>query len=42
MSCAYAESAFTFVIPTIGSEMKIATITRKEGFTFKKIIDAIF
>jgi hypothetical protein len=37
MSCAYAENAFTFVIPTVGSEMRIASVTRDEGFRFRKI-----
>jgi hypothetical protein len=37
MSCAYAQSAFTFVIPVVGSEMRIASITRSEGFKFRRI-----
>jgi hypothetical protein len=32
MWCAYAENAFTLVLPTVGSEMRIATITREKGF----------
>jgi hypothetical protein len=39
MSCAYAVNSFTYGLPTVGSEMKIATITRKEGFKFKKAGD---
>jgi hypothetical protein len=37
MSCSYAENAFTYVIPTVGSEMRIASVTRDEGFKFRKI-----
>ena len=36
MTCAYAESAFTFVIPSVGSEMRVGSITRREGFHFRK------
>lgn len=32
MWCAYAENAFTLVLPTVGSEMRIATVTREKGF----------
>jgi hypothetical protein len=39
MSCAYAHSAFTFIIPVVGSEMRVASITRQEGFKFRKIWD---
>lgn len=39
MSCAYAHSAFTFVIPVVGSEMRVASITKTEGFKFRKIWD---
>lgn len=37
MSCAYAHSAFTFVNPVVGSEMRVASITRTEGFRFRRI-----
>jgi hypothetical protein len=37
MWCSYAESAFTNIIPRVGSEARIATITRHEGFRFRKI-----
>jgi hypothetical protein len=37
MSCAYAESAFTSVIPSVGSEMRVASVTRHEGFRFRRI-----
>lgn len=37
LSCAYAHSAFTFVLPVVGSEMRVATITRTEGFKFRRI-----
>lgn len=37
MSCAYAHSAFSFVIPVVGSEMRIASVTRHEGFKFRRI-----
>ena len=37
MSCAYAHSAFTFVIPVVGSEMRVASITRSEGFKFRRV-----
>jgi len=37
LSCAYAHSAFTFVVPVVGSEMRVATITRTEGFKFRRI-----
>jgi hypothetical protein len=37
LSCAYAENAFTFVVPSVGSEMRVASITRDEGFKFRKI-----
>ena len=32
MSCAYAENMFTLIIPTVGSEMRIASITRDDGY----------
>lgn len=35
--CAYAESEFTPIIPIVGSEMKVATITRQDGFNFRKL-----
>jgi hypothetical protein len=37
MSCAYAHSAFTFVTPVVGSEMRVASVTRQEGFKFRRI-----
>jgi hypothetical protein len=37
MFCAYAHSSFSCVIPVVGSEMRIASITRHEGFQFKRI-----
>jgi hypothetical protein len=37
LSCAYAHSAFTFVLPVVGSEMRVASITRREGFKFRKV-----
>ena len=37
MSCAYAHSVFTFVNPVVGSEMRVASITRTEGFRFRRI-----
>jgi hypothetical protein len=39
MSCAYAQSAFTFILPIVGSEMRVASITRQEGFKFRRIWD---
>jgi hypothetical protein len=36
MFCAYAHSSFSFVIPVVGSEMRLASITRDEGFQFRK------
>jgi hypothetical protein len=35
--CAYAQGEFTSIIPRVGSEMKVATITRQEGFKFRRI-----
>jgi hypothetical protein len=37
MFCAYAHSSFSYVIPVVGSEMRIASITRHEGFQFRRI-----
>jgi hypothetical protein len=37
MFCAYAHSSFSFVIPVVGSEMRIASITRHEGFQFRRV-----
>jgi hypothetical protein len=37
MSCAFAQNAFTMVVPTVGSEMRVASITRDEGFKFRRI-----
>jgi hypothetical protein len=37
MSCAYAENSFTFIIPSVGSEMRVESITRAEGFRFRII-----
>ncbi len=36
-SCAYAANNFTFKIPEVGSEMRVATVTRECGFDFKRI-----
>ena len=36
-SCSYAVNNFTFKIPGVGSEMRVATVTQEEGFAFKKI-----
>lgn len=37
LSCAYALSAFTFVTPVVGSEMRVGSITRNEGFKFRRV-----
>lgn len=37
LSCAYALSAFTFVTPVVGSEMRVGSITRNEGFRFRRV-----
>jgi hypothetical protein len=37
LGCAYALSAFTFVTPIVGSEMRVGSITRNEGFKFRKV-----
>jgi hypothetical protein len=37
LGCAYAHNAFTFVLPVVGSEMRVASITRSEGFKFRRI-----
>lgn len=37
MSCAYALSAFTFITPVVGSEMRVGSITRNEGFKFRRV-----
>jgi hypothetical protein len=37
LSCAYALGAFTFVIPVVGSEMRVGSITRNEGFRFRRV-----
>lgn len=37
LTCAYAQSAFTFVLPVVGSEMRVASITRRDGFKFRKV-----
>ncbi len=36
-SCSYAVNNFTFMIPGVGSEMRVATVTQEEGFQFTKI-----
>ncbi len=36
-SCSYAVNNFTYKIPGVGSEMRVATVTQEEGFEFKKI-----
>jgi hypothetical protein len=37
LGCAYALSAFTFVTPVVGSEMRVGSITRNEGFKFRRV-----
>ena len=37
LSCAYSLSAFTFVTPVVGSEMRVGSITRNEGFKFRRV-----
>lgn len=36
MSCAYAVNNFTYMIPGVGSEASVATVTRDEGFELLK------
>jgi len=36
-SCAYAVNNFTFQIPGVGSEMRVATVTKEQGFQFHKV-----
>lgn len=36
-SCSYAVNNFTFKIPGVGSELRVATVTQEDGFAFKKI-----
>lgn len=36
MWCAYAQNTFTLTIPAVGSEMRVASITRNEGFNLIK------
>jgi len=37
MSCSYAQNNFAYAIPTVGSEMRVASITRHDGFKYRKI-----
>jgi hypothetical protein len=37
MSCAYAVNNFTYMIPGVGSEARVATVTRDEGFELQRV-----
>ena len=37
MSCSYAQNNFAYTIPTVGSEMRVASVTRHDGFKYRKI-----
>jgi hypothetical protein len=36
MSCAYAVNNFTYMIPGVGSEARVATVTREDGFELQR------